>query len=478
MFIIFPNQLYYNSTIEFYSEDIFLVEEPLLFGNDPIRPFKYHKCKLAFMVAAMQEYMKFLRNRVTSRIKYIAYDQVDTFYKKVAKSSRVLCWDPLDHDLLKKYMAFNPRIQIIENSNFLVSRQVLTEYHRGHEKRCTHTSFYKFIKSKINVLEDVPSMDVMNRSPLPKNFDIHGLEPKSYSSPSYQYARKYISSHHAFSSNPGSLDHLELWPITPQDTHEHLMDFIKKKLTSFGKYQDAMYTGESFLFHSTISPMLNIGILDVRYVISEVMKQEANVPINSLEGFIRQLIGWREYMRYLYIFHYERFMGHVERDVDKYRHLSTTEYQKWVMGNTGLLPVDTEIQKCLRFGFTHHIVRLMVFLNMFILTRVHPQDIYKWFMEVVAMDAYDWVMKSNIYCMGYFYPDAMTKGYISTSNYILKMSNYPKGEWCKVWDALFYVYVMERKPSAYLRNLAYFSTLSQGEKNEIIRVAKEWIYHG
>lgn len=109
--------------------------------------------------------------------------------------------------------------------------------------------------------------------------------------------------------------------------------------------------------------------------------------------------------------------------------------------------MDLEIKKALKTGYAHHIIRLMIFLNAFKLMYIHPEDIYKWFMEIVSIDAYDWVMKSNIYCMGYYYENAMTKPYISSSNYILKMSNYKKEDWVNIWNALFYGYLHRKYPN-------------------------------
>merc|ERR1719169_185324 len=151
-------------------------------------------------------------------------------------------------------------------------------------------------------------------------------------------------------------------------------------------------------------------------------------------------------MRYLYSFQRERLLeSNAPGNFKTFK-----DWASWYAGKTGLVPFDVEVRKALTCGYSHHIVRLMVFLNLFTLLGIHPSLIVKWFMEVVAIDAYDWVMVSNIYAMGYYYPAAMTKPYLSASNYLCRMTNYPKdGTWDTLWDGLFYVNITT-KPSTFI----------------------------
>lgn len=470
MFIIFPNQLFEDTKL-LVDKEIFIIEEPLYFYDENIRPLHYHKCKLAYLVAAMKEYYFYLKNNGLN-VSYINYDNVQLFYKKITAAQNVSSYDPNDYDIINKYKKLNPLYTITESPNFIMTSNDLEYYHNNHKNNSKHSSFYKYVKEKLNVLVNVKNTDKDNRYALPKSFETTVIsEPIHYKSKFYKYAKDYISSHPIFKHNPGSLEHLEIWPINFKDANQHLEYFLKNKLNSYGKYQDAIHKDDIFLFHSALSPIINIGLLNPKYILHQTTKQK-DIPINSLEGFIRQLIGWREYMRFLYKFYYTDFTS---LNFDKYTHLSDNKYKKWITGTTGILPVDTEIKKCLEYGYAHHIIRLMIFLNIFILTRIHPQDIYKWFMEIIAMDAYDWVMKSNIYCMGYFYKKAMTKIYISSSNYILKMSNYKKDEWCEIWDALFYSYIKQEKPSPYTRNLVYFEKISKEKQKNIMQLSKKYL---
>ncbi len=193
--------------------------------------------------------------------------------------------------------------------------------------------------------------------------------------------------------------------------------------------------------------MLNIGLLTPLKLVEIYRNYKNKVPLNSYEGFIRQVIGWREYMRYLYNYKYEELIKSNNHNNQK------SINKSWYNGTTGLLVLDNEIKKAITFGYAHHIIRLMVFLNYLLLAEIKPYDIYKWFMEVVSIDAYDWVMISNIYSMGYFSSIGMKRPYLSSSNYILKMSNYKKdGKWDEDWTKKFWKFVESRKINFYLRS--------------------------
>lgn len=208
----------------------------------------------------------------------------------------------------------------------------------------------------------------------------------------------------------------------------------------FGDYEDAIVQDEEILFHSCLSPLLNIGLLTPRQVIDETIKfnKKHKVPLNSLEGFIRQLIGWREFIRGIY-----HTVGEKQRKRNFFKHnrkLSTPFYQ----GTTGVTPIDVAIKKVLKNGYVHHIERLMVLGNFFLLCGISPNEVYRWFMELF-IDSYDWVMVPNVYGMSQYSDGGMmtTKPYFSGSNYILKMSDFKKAPWCEVWDALFWEFLIK-----------------------------------
>lgn len=187
---------------------------------------------------------------------------------------------------------------------------------------------------------------------------------------------------------------------------------------------------------------MNVGLIDPKkgLEISIAFAKKENIPINSTEGFIRQVIGWREFIRGMYETKgsYSRNKNFWEFD----RKIPKSFYD----GTTGIKPIDQTIRKILETGYCHHIERLMVLGNFMLLCEFDPNEVYQWFMELF-IDSYDWVMVPNVYGMCLFADGGTfaTKPYIGGSNYIKKMSNYEKGDWEKIWDGLFWSFVIKHQ---------------------------------
>jgi len=194
--------------------------------------------------------------------------------------------------------------------------------------------------------------------------------------------------------------------------------------------------------------MLNIGLLSPHHIIIKALEigKQKNIPLNSLEGFIRQIMGWREFIKIVY-----------EREGSKQRTLNYWKFTRKIpvsfwKGTTGIPPIDCTIQKILKTGYCHHVERLMVLGNFMLLCEFDPNEVYRWFMEMF-IDAYDWVMVPNVYGMTQFADGGLmtTKPYISSSNYLMKMSDYEKGNWQEIWDGLFWRFMQEHR-SFFLKN--------------------------
>lgn len=494
MFVCFPNQLYEDvSNLPTTPNKVYLVEEPMYFYDASLRPFRYHRAKLAYMVACMRAYMSHLKAHGI-KARYVTYNEVPTFYKALKKATSVSMYDPTDTELVQKYRRLIPSrtpLNILPSPNFIMSPQDLDAFNAAHPRGTKNAFFYTFAKNQLNILPNTPSLDHENRLPLPRTFDPSTIPPSpTYKSPHYAAALTYISTHPAFRTNPGtlSLPTLRQWPITHTDARTHLRAFLAHRFRSFGPYEDAIHSTHPYLYHATISAPLNMGLLDPRYVLHAAL-QHPDIPMNSREGFVRQVLGWREYMRYLYT-HVLSPSGPPSPPTpaqtpptsqpikpDPYHLRRIRDWTPWLTGTTGIHPLDNEIKKALHTtsGYSHHIVRLMVFLNIFTLLRIHPDDIYRWFMEVVALDAFPWVMRSNIYAMGNAYPHPLAKPNISTSAYILRMSDYPRGPWAATWDAMFYTYLAGHPspPHPYTRNLAYFRRLPATTRDTLLTTGKK-----
>jgi len=223
-----------------------------------------------------------------------------------------------------------------------------------------------------------------------------------------------------FSDHPGTMDDFCL-PVTRRQSLQMLRDFVERSLPLFGKYEDAMWTDEPFLYHSRLSAPLNIKLLDPRDCVSKAVDAwvSGDAPINSVEGFVRQILGWREFIRGVYWLHMPDYI-----DKNHMRHQGDVPSFFWD-GNTDMNCVRQSMQHVLRYGYSHHIHRLMVLGNLALLMGVHPKKFHEWHMAMYV-DAVDWVSLPNTLGMSQHGDGGIvgTKPYVSTGNYINKMSNF------------------------------------------------------
>ncbi len=276
------------------------------------------------------------------------------------------------------------------------------------------------------------TFDYENRSRFPKK----EVVPKFNNEGENAYiteARIYIEKH--FSTNYGNGDAPYFFITDFEMAAGRLSDFLMNRFEKFGVYEDAIVANEHVLHHSVLSPLLNCGLLTPQQVIDAALDHAVNydIPLNSLEGFVRQVMGWREFVRIVY----EREGGR-QRTTNYWKFSRKIPASFWT-GTTGILPIDITITKILRTGYCHHIERLMVLGNFMVLCEFDPDEVYRWFMEMFV-DAYDWVMVPNVYGMTQYADGGLmtTKPYISGSNYLMKMSDYNKGKWQNIWDGLFW----------------------------------------
>jgi deoxyribodipyrimidine photolyase-related protein len=490
-FLVFPNHLFAGTTAMSMLKSfdhVYIVEEPVHFYDAIYRPFKVHKTKLAYMRACMKGYERLLKRHKVRGVKYINYSDVSKMYKTLQDNGDVgiHCWEPSDRVLQRKYADLGITLHIHNDTpQFIAHKEEQGAFLASVKSaaRMSNESYYGFIKGNLGILQGVKNMDTENRLGMNKDRE-HKYTRFSFktrtTSALYNEAVRYVANHHQFSQHVGDMQHVDMFPITHAEAERQFRMFLEHRMRSFGPFEDAIHKTEPFLYHSCISAALNCGLITPEYVARETWawhKLHPEVGMQNIEGFLRQVIGWREYMYMIYCQFYDEV---VESNV--WKHDRKLDWQKWRTGTTGNEVVDTEITKLLEYGYGHHIVRLMVFLNMMVLCRIRPQDIQQWFMELCAIDAWDWVMVSNIWAMGGFTSRFMRKPYLSTSSYILNMSNYTKGAWCETWNALFYAFLHDHKhdlkgsAQVYLRNLRYFENKTTKEQDVIMRKAHEFIH--
>ena len=443
--ILFPNQLFQESPLFENNAPFYLVEEFLFFKQYP-----FHKQKIAFHRATMKRYADFLQNEKNLEVHYVESTDKKSDIRDLVPALKLLgvdhihYIDPVDNWLQKRLGQGLSESGIqgtqYPSPMFLNSKDDLAVFFRRDKKKYHQTTFYTDQRKKRNILMDSDgkpmggkwTFDTENRKKYPAKKippAIHFPETDSY----FEEATSYVETH--FSHHLGDLTAYSLYPTGFEETSAWLDQFFEHRFSEFGVYEDAIVAENSILNHSVLTPMLNVGLITPKEVVNRCLRYaEVNdVPLNSTEGFVRQIIGWREFIRGIY-----ESRGSEERTTNFWnfkKKIPASFYD----GTTGILPIDQTIKKVLKTGYCNHIERLMVLGNFMMLCEFDPDEVYRWFMELFV-DSYDWVMVTNIYGMSQFSDGGLmaTKPYISGSNYVMKMSNYKKGDWQATWDGLFW----------------------------------------
>lgn len=453
--LLYPYQLFAVEHLPKEVDHIILVEEPLLFGVDEQYPMYMHKQKLVYMRASMRRYAKEILWPAGFQVEYVEFHHMqDTgdIVNKLVGYDKVVHFD-FNDDVISRRVSSAvaglkpaPQLERLNTPNFFLTRGEVEDFF-AHKQKAFFTNFYQWQRERFNVLIDPKnykpvggklSFDTENRKRLPKDHVLPSFQV--YGSNEYvEEAKEYVL--HCFPENPGSIEDFP-WPTNHQEASNWLDDFLELRLDEFGPYEDAIDGQAPWVYHSAISPLLNSGLLQPQEVVMRAIARHEKkaVPLASLEGFIRQVLGWREYMRGMYL------NRHVQlRTSNTFGH-NRRLTADWYNGTTGIPPVDDVIKKTLSRSYAHHIERLMVVGNIMFLCDFHPDEVYRWFMEMY-IDAYDWVMVPNVYGMSQYSDGGsmVTKPYVSSSNYILKMSHYERGEWCDVWDGLYWRFIEKNK---------------------------------
>jgi deoxyribodipyrimidine photolyase-related protein len=444
--IIFPHQLFEQNILVSKCKTIYLIEEWLYF-----KQYNFHKQKIAFHRASMKFYENYLQSKKIKVVYIDSFNELSDIRKLIPylKTKGVNAIEYIDttdawlqERISKACTAHKVEVNKNRTPSFLNSSDENAAYFSD-KKRMFQTDFYKHQRVSRNILiekQQKPvggkwTYDDENRLKYPKGKippKVDFLQPNNFYVEALAYTHKY------FPSNYGELNNDVIYPTTHAESKSWLQNFFKFRFSEFGAYEDAIISIEKILHHSVLTPIMNTGLLTPDFIIEETLSYASNqdIPLNSLEGFIRQIIGWREFMRAVY-----ELKGNEERTKNYWGFTRKIPYSFW-NGTTGIDPVDITIKKVLATGYCHHIERLMVLGNFMLLCEFDPDEVYRWFMELF-IDAYDWVMVPNVFGMSQFADGGLmsTKPYISGSNYLMKMSDYKKGEWQNVWDGLFWKFM-------------------------------------
>lgn len=436
--LVLPHQLFRQHLEAPAATTFVLVEHDLLF-----RQYSFHAQKLVLHRASMTRFADRLRDagfaveHITSDGRTTSRAALDRVLERL-RPTRVSVYDVVDDWLWRD---LTPVVdEVLETPGFLTSRAEVDRLLRGRGARMQH--FYQQQRRRLDVLMDGDgplggrwSFDAENRKKLPRGHAVPEV-PATVRHPAVDDAIDWVRDR--FPDAPGDPG-LFRWPTSHEEAEAAYDDFLVHRFAGFGPYEDAISAQHPFVHHSLVSPALNIGLLDPHDVLARALDHEGEVPLASLEGFVRQVIGWREYMRASYV-----TWGPRLRTRNHLAHARPLA-PGWWDATTGLAPVDLVVRRVLDHGYCHHIERLMVLGNAMCLLRTDPDAVYEWFMEMFV-DAYDWVMVPNVYAMSQFAAgDAITtKPYVSGSHYLRTMSDLPAGEWRADWDALYWTFVRDQ----------------------------------
>ena len=406
--------------------------------------YKCHKKKLILHLASMRHFRDELEQSGYT-VDYYPIDDDDPtrmeavdhgllgILRHFVQTSGIRClrWmEPNDYDQLHSYQRFGEQLSVpteqIPNNMFINSLDEFKEW-EGAQTDLVMENYYRIIRRKLEVLmeSDFPTggrwnYDIENRVPPMDNMNFPPL--LNYSDDPYVVEVTPIVANQ-FSDFFGETNKF-MFPVSRKSTQQWFQDFVKHRLRLFGMYQDAMVQENWYMYHSLISPLMNIGLIQPMETVKAVEDSyyHGNTPINSAEGFIRQVIGWREYVRGIY---WSRMPEYRSSNFFGYDSAIPTMLQD---GKTRMNCVKEVFQQTYETGYAHHIQRLMVVGNLSLLAGFNPQEVVRWFLEKYV-DAYEWVVLPNVLGMILFADGGYlgTKPYAASANYISKMSNYCKG---------------------------------------------------
>jgi deoxyribodipyrimidine photolyase-related protein len=395
-----------------------------------------HKARIALFLSAMRHYGEMLRSR-NLPLQYLALnDSVETtltarLASVIAKyrPEKLIVCEPgeyrLQQDIEKVCIDSGIFLEIRKDSHFLCSRESFAAWAEG-RRELRMEFFYREMRRRHNVMMDDGqpaggrwNFDSDNRASFTKTGPGPLPQPPRFAVDAITHEVIAVVQSR-FAGHPGSLDDFN-WPVTRADALRALHDFIEQRLPRFGAHQDAMWTGMPFGWHSLLSTALNLKLLNPREVIAAAVAawRQGHAPLAATEGFVRQILGWREFIRGVYWLDMPGLL-----EANHFDHDRALPAWYWT-GDTAMNCMREAIGQTLKHGYAHHIQRLMVTGNFALLAGVRPQAVHEWYLAVYV-DAVEWVELPNTAGMALYANGGRftSKPYIASGAYIKRMSNY------------------------------------------------------
>jgi deoxyribodipyrimidine photolyase-related protein len=396
-----------------------------------------HQIRTALFLSAMRHFADDLRAQGW-RVEYLSLDAhkhqslAQAWAERIAAlgPERVLACEPgewrIEQDLISVCKKLRVELQILEDTHFITSRSDFARWAGAKPKQLRMEMFYRHMRKTTGVLMqgEEPeggqwNYDAENRESFGRQGPQEVPAPPQFKPDAItQEVLADVKRH--FADHPGNLEHFN-WPVTRKQALQALKAFVAQRLPRFGQYQDAMWTDEPFLFHSLISAALNLRLLDPREVIDAALiaYRAGAVELAAAEGFIRQILGWREFMHGVYWLDMPGM-----RSANHYQ--CTTPLPKWYWsGQTHMNCMRQAIGQTMQYAYAHHIQRLMVTGNFALIAGLVPQEVCDWYLAVYV-DAVEWVELPNTAGMALYANGGRftTKPYAASGAYIKRMSNY------------------------------------------------------
>ena len=450
--VVLGNQLFPANNLEpFADATVFMAEDLGLCTY-----VRHHQQKIVLFLAAMRSYADELREAGFDVIYKQLDDDIDASYEDVLESAieeigaeHLVHFEVEDQPFERRLVEFAERKGLqrtqLASPMFLTGRAGFRAFVSG-RKRLMMADYYRQQRIDSGVLVDEHnkpvggkwSFDTENRKKLPRTVTPPAVTPAGETR-HVADVKALVQSR--FSGHPGRAEDF-WWPTTREQARDWLEEFLRERLNEFGPYEDAISNRTDTVFHSLLSPMLNIGLLTPREVLDSALSyaEEHDSPLPSIEGFVRQVMGWREFIRGVY-----REFGEEQEAANFWGHQRELT-DSWYEGTTGIEPLDDAIRVSTRLGWAHHIQRLMIVANLMTLSEIRPSSAWRWFMEMYV-DSSEWVMGPNVFGMGIFSDGGIfaTKPYICGSNYVLKMSDYRRSGWCDTMDGLYWRFIEKNR---------------------------------
>jgi deoxyribodipyrimidine photolyase-related protein len=396
-----------------------------------------HKAKVALFLSAMRHFAQALTD-LKYPLVYIKESRLsitDNLKEYIQKKGiqHLVCVEPGEYRLkiaLEKLAhELDLQLDMREDNHFYCTHQEFIEW-VANKKELRLEYFYRLMRKTHQILVDADgnpeggqwNFDQDNRKPYPKKGP--GIIDKPLSFPHDDITAEVITYvRKAYSDHPGSLDAFD-WPVTREQALKALEYFVEYRLRNFGVYQDAMWTDTPFGWHSILSSSMNLKLLNPREVVNAVLIawKKYSLDLSTVEGFIRQILGWREFVRGMYYLD----MPQMAQD-NYYQHANPLPSWYWT-GATDMACLKDAIGQTLQYGYAHHIQRLMVTGNFALLAEVLPTAVCDWYLAIYV-DAIEWVELPNTAGMALFANGGRftSKPYIASGAYIKRMSNYCNG---------------------------------------------------